>query len=61
MSQNSPDTKLSSLEAAVLRNLRQMDLRACDDMLNMSTILTEAYPVRPMRPALHLVKAENPR
>lgn len=57
MSQNNIDaSKLSSLEAAVLRNLQLMDQRARSDMLSMSAALAEAHP-RSTRHTLRLVKS----
>lgn len=59
MKDTSDTIKLSSLEAAVLRNLRKMDLRARDEMLGMSTIWAKSYPSAPPRPLLHLVKSTS--
>lgn len=57
MSQNGIDTsKLSSLEAAVLRNLQLMDQRARSEMLRMSTVWADTYPRSP-RPTLRLVES----
>lgn len=59
MRNDQEDIKLAPWEAALLRHARQMDDRARGEILRIAEAQASAYPRRPVRPWLHLVKSDS--
>lgn len=60
MNENDTDAiKLSSLEAQVMRHLRQMDQRARGEMLKISGPFADAHPSAPPPRLLRLVHSNG--